>query len=602
MKKSIIVGFVFIIIVFQNHLWSQNYDFTAVAPSGQTLYYQLINNDTEVMVVKPKENDGTTTLAGYAPTGSITIPDSVLYMGVALPVTKIGNNAFSYYSSLTAIFIPNSIKNISQFALAGTSLTQIMIPESIVSIGNYAFMDCSHLKTIEVRCRNASIGTNIFFGCYNIENVTFEKYIDFPKVNLKRIILGDSIATIPTIFQNCDHLNRVDIGNSITSIPNDCFDDCDSLRIVVLGSNVSSIGARSFRKCINLDTIYAKPDTAPSLGLNAFNFTPSNKVVVTYCNANYSSVWGTTGFNYVTANVYSIYLGVSCTSCGSATIIQDVDCNNAAVILATPAHNYSFNCWSDGNTDNPRNITLTNDTLLTALFTRSAYDVIANSNNITMGSVNGGGAYDVGDTTELVADAICGYRFNHWSNGSTSNPLSFIPTSDTTLTAFFEIALDTIFVPDTTLETIVIYDTTIIPVTIYDTNVVIVPVFDTMVFTIPIFDTVFLQIIDTTLTPIHDTLYIYDTILIHDTIFIYDTILTDLDDVIIINAKVYVSHGDIVIEGANADRIMLFDINGRLLGVRRNVGNEIVRFDVPASGTYVIKIGNNTTKKVVVIK
>ena len=602
MKRSIIVGFLLISIVFQNHLWCQNYDFTAVAPSGQTLYYQLINNDTEVMVVKPKESDGTTTLASYAPAGSVTIPDSVLYMGVALPVTKIGNNAFSYYSSLTAISIPNSIKNIYQFALAGTSLTQILIPESIVSIGRNAFMDCSHLKTIEVRCRNASIGTEIFFRCYNIENVIFEKYIDFPKVNLKRISLGDSITTIPTLFQNCDHLNEVEIGNSITSIPNDCFDDCDSLRIVVLGSNVSSIGARSFRKCINLDTIYAKPDTAPSLGLNAFNFTPSNKVVVTYCNANYSSVWGTTGFNYVTANVYSIYLGVSCTSCGSATIIQDVDCNNAAVILATPAHNYSFNCWSDGNTDNPRNITLTNDTLLTALFTRSAYDVIANSNNITMGSVNGGGAYDVGDTTELVADAICGYRFNHWSNGSTSNPLSFIPTSDTTLTAFFEIALDTIFVPDTTLETIVIYDTTIIPVTIYDTNVVIVPVFDTMVFTIPIFDTVFLQIIDTTLTPIHDTLYIYDTILIHDTIFIYDTILTDLDDVIIINAKVYVSHGDIVIEGANADRIMLFDINGRLLGVRRNVGNEIVRFDVPASGTYVIKIGNNTTKKVVVIK
>lgn len=597
MKRIFILSIVLTIGFALRAQTSNNYDFSAVAPSGQTLYYKLINNDTEVMIVKPSS------IINYTLTGNIVIPDSVGYMGVMLPVTTIGENAFSGFSLVTSVSLSSSIRNIYSMAFRETSITQIEIPENVILIESAAFYSCNLLKKVVIFCRNASIASNIFIHCNNIEEAIFEKYIGLPKNNLKKVVFGDSIiGWMPTSFSNCDHLKEIIIGNGITSISNNCFNDCDSLRTIVIGSSISSIGKNAFRKCISLDTIYAKPINAPLLDSNVFIFTPASKVVVTYCNADYSTAWGTSGFNYHTADVYNINLNVNNTSYGSASITQAVDCENTATIMATPNQYYRFANWSDGDTTNPRVITLSQDTNITAMFERASYVVSTSSNNITMGNVEGDSVYNVGDNATLTAVAICGYRFNHWSNGSTNNPLTLIPTSDTNVVAFFEIALDTIYVPDTTLETIVIYDTTIIPVTIYDTNVVIVPVFDTMEFTIPIFDTVVLQIIDTSLAPVHDTIYFYDTIYLYDTIYIHDTIVTNLNDLSFIDAKVYISQGCIVVEGANVDRIMLFDINGRLLGVRRDVYNEVVRFNVPASGTYIIKIGNNTTRKVVVIK
>ena len=46
-----------------------------------------------------------------------------------------------------------------------------------------------------------------------------------------------------------------------------------------------------------------------------------------------------------------------------------------AVLTATPEEGYAFSQWSDGNTDNPRNITMTQDTTLTAVFVKTIYTV-----------------------------------------------------------------------------------------------------------------------------------------------------------------------------------------------------------------------------------
>lgn len=589
-----------------------NCDFSAVAPSGQIFYYKLQNNDTEVKLVPPRDNIGDI-LSNYHPSGNVIIPDSVEWMGVVLPVVSIGSWALAS-NSITSISLSGTLKKIEQYAFRGTSITEIEIPSNITRIECYSFENCVSLRKVRVMCTNALSGiagstsnlsspsNNIFRYCTNIEEVYLEQYIAIPKDNITNITFGNSINTIPTTFNNCDRLKKVVIGNSIHTIPSECFEECDSLKIVVLGDSVSHISSFAFRKCISLDTIFAKPDTAPTLGTNVFNFTPSSKVVVTYCNVDYATAWGTTGFNYHTADVYNINLNVNNSSYGSATITQAVNCENTATIAAMPNLYYRFANWSDGDSTNPRVITLSQDTTLTAMFERVSYVVSTYSNNITMGNSEGNGIYNVGDSVTLTAVAICGYRFNHWSNGSMENPLTFSPISDTNIVAFFEIALDTIFVPDTTLETIVIYDTTIIPVTIYDTNVVTIPIFDTVELTIPFFDTLVIQIIDTLLAPIHDTIFLFDTIFLYDTIYIHDTIVTGLSDDSIINAKIYTSHGYIIIEGANVDKIMLFDINGRLLGVQRNEGNGIVRFDVPTSGTYIVKFGNNITRKVVVIK
>ena len=68
----------------------------------------------------------------------------------------------------------------------------------------------------------------------------------------------------------------------------------------------------------------------------------------------------------------------------------------------------------------------------------------------------------------------------------------------------------------------------------------------------------------------------------------------------ILNAKVYSSQGQIVVEGADGNTVTLYDLNGRYLATKQDYGTAI-RFDVPATGTYMIKIGNHAARKVVVM-
>ena len=70
-------------------------------------------------------------------------------------------------------------------------------------------------------------------------------------------------------------------------------------------------------------------------------------------------------------------------------------------------------------------------------------------------------------------------------------------------------------------------------------------------------------------------------------------------------SRVFAHDGQIVVEGAEGMPMMLYDATGRLLAMRRSEdthGGTPLRLNVPASGTYLIKVGNHPARKVVVIR
>ena len=95
---------------------------------------------------------------------------------------------------------------------------------------------------------------------------------------------------------------------------------------------------------------------------------------------------------------------------------------------------------------------------------------------------------------------------------------------------------------------------------------------------------------------LHDTIFVFDTI--HDTVYITQE---SIDGAGMLNAKVYSSNGQIVVEGAMGNTVTMYDVNGRMLATRED-NYMPMRFDVPVSGTYMIKIGNYPARKVVVIR
>ena len=103
---------------------------------------------------------------------------------------------------------------------------------------------------------------------------------------------------------------------------------------------------------------------------------------------------------------------------------------------------------------------------------------------------------------------------------------------------------------------------------------------------------------DTTLTALF---FLPDTVYRTDTVYVYDTIYVGVDEVDMVNAKIFIQNGEIVVDGATDNEVYLYDINGKLMATKRD-SFQLVKFGVPTSGTYLVKIGNHPARRVVVIK
>ena len=118
------------------------------------------------------------------------------------------------------------------------------------------------------------------------------------------------------------------------------------------------------------------------------------------------------------------------------------DLNEEATLIAVPENGYKFVSWNDGNTNNPRKITVTEDISFVATFVyvpgTETRTISLFSNNNEWGTVTGDGVYELGEEVEIKATPKDGYRFVQWSDGNTQQERLIEANNDIMLIATFE--------------------------------------------------------------------------------------------------------------------------------------------------------------------
>lgn len=135
---------------------------------------------------------------------------------------------------------------------------------------------------------------------------------------------------------------------------------------------------------------------------------------------------------------YTLSLSSNNSTFGATSGSGTYDYLSQVSISATPAPHCHFVQWSDGNTSNPRIITVTQNASYTAYFAPDPqYNINITANDTTMGTATGGGLFYVGEQTVLTASAKNHYHFISWDDGINDNPRTITVIDDRDYTALF---------------------------------------------------------------------------------------------------------------------------------------------------------------------
>ena len=359
MKKTIML----LLAALSTAVTTLAYDFQ----SGD-LYYNITSDNTVEVTYQHYESS-----YNYVGLTTATIPATVTYNGTTYSVTSIGDGAFQYCYALTSITLPNSVTSIGWSAFEGcSSLTSITIPNSVTSIGDYAFYKCSSLTSVtSLSCTPPSCGSNVF-------NYTpSEKTLVVPSISMDAYKNSSTWKDF-TSFEKClsVFVQSSDTTFGVAQIDQEV--DCDSMAIISATANYGyHFKQWSDGNADNPRTIKLTQDTTFTAAFAPNQYT----LTTTAADAERGTTQGDTIADYLTE-------------------IQ---------VSATANYGYHFTQWSDGNTDNPRTISLTKDTNLVAQFDKNQYQCLINCDNDRGNSFINGLETGNGQRTDIIVNLFDSY-------------------------------------------------------------------------------------------------------------------------------------------------------------------------------------------------
>ena len=205
--------------------------------------------------------------------GTINIPETIIYDGNKYTVRKVGSYAFSCQNELQSIYIPRTVTEVEPHAaIKAEKLNRVNVANEseLVNIGEESFKWCTGLKRF-----------------------TF----DGTSMKMSSI---DKAA-----FRECTALERFTwMGNTtVKTIGNSAFYDCPALEKVIWNgkSELKTIQDYAFFKCISLNN-FEMPNTTLSVGNSSFRYNASLTNIHLSTSLNYIDeyAFGECGFSQIT--------------------------------------------------------------------------------------------------------------------------------------------------------------------------------------------------------------------------------------------------------------------------------------------------------------
>lgn len=155
--------------------------------------------------------------------------------------TTVANGSFAKMPKLEEANILLSDGTVEAYAFQECPELKKVITGSIAQVGNFAFNDCKKLEYVDIYggLAEGKVGGNIFNGCENLTTV---------KIGNGSIELGYAM------FKDCSSLAEINLPKSMVVIGDSAFDGT-ALETIEIRTDVKSIGKGAFTNCPNLKSI-----------------------------------------------------------------------------------------------------------------------------------------------------------------------------------------------------------------------------------------------------------------------------------------------------------------------------------------------------------